>query len=86
MTGGFDLVTDNGKFAARILVAQANKASADTSRRVARKHLELQQNGIPTGGTRPFGWQADKRTIERPRPPSCAPPSPGSSPGLRSVP
>lgn len=63
VTGGFDLMTDNGKFAARILVAQANKSSADTARRVARKHLELQQNGSPTGGTRPFGWEADKKTI-----------------------
>lgn len=63
VTGGFDLMTDNGKFAARILVAQANKSSADTARRVARKHLELQQNGTPTGGTRPFGWLADKKTL-----------------------
>ena len=63
VTGGFDLVTDNGRFAARILVAQANKASADTARRVARKHVEQQQNGVPTGGRRPFGWNADKRTL-----------------------
>lgn len=63
VTGGFDLMTDNGKFAARILVAQANRASADTARRVARKHLELQQNGTPMGGTRPFGWLTDKRTL-----------------------
>jgi len=62
--GGFDLVTDNGRFAARILVAQANKASADTAARVARKHLEQQQNGVPTGSRRAFGWKADKRTLE----------------------
>ncbi len=64
VTGGFDLMTDNGRFAARILVAQANKASADTARRVARKHLELQQDGVPTGSRRPFGWAEDKRTVE----------------------
>src|SRR5215475_604088 len=64
VTGGFDLVTDNGRFAARILVAQANKASADTARRVRRKHLELQQDGVPTGSLRPFGWADDKRTVE----------------------
>jgi hypothetical protein len=62
--GGFDLVSDNGRFAARILVAQANKSSADTAARVARKHLEQQQRGVPTGGRRPFGWKADKRTLE----------------------
>jgi DNA invertase Pin-like site-specific DNA recombinase len=62
--GGFDLVTDNGRFAARILVAQANKSSADTAARVARKHVEQQQQGIPTGGRRPFGWKPDKRTLE----------------------
>jgi site-specific DNA recombinase len=62
--GGFDLVSDNGRFAARILVAQANKSSADTAARVARKHLEQQQRGVPTGGRRPFGWQTDKRTLE----------------------
>lgn len=66
VTGGFDLVTDNGRFAARILVAQANKASADTARRVARKHLQQQQNGVPTGGRRPFGWNDDKRTLNEP--------------------
>lgn len=64
VTGGFDLVTDNGRFTARILVAQANKASADTARRVARKHAEQQQAGVPMGGRRPFGWKADKRTLE----------------------
>jgi site-specific DNA recombinase len=63
VTGGFDLMTDNGRFAARILVAQANKASADTARRVARKHVQLQQEGAPTGNTRPFGWEEDKRTV-----------------------
>lgn len=63
LTGGFDLLTDNGRFAARILVATANKASADTARRVARKHLEMQQAGAPGGGPRPFGWNGDRRTL-----------------------
>jgi site-specific DNA recombinase len=47
--GGFDLVSDNGRFAARILVAQANKSSADTAARVARKHWEQQQRGCRRG-------------------------------------
>jgi site-specific DNA recombinase len=63
LTGGFDLLTDNGKFAARILVAMANKSSADTARRVTREHLDKQQRGLPGGGPRPFGWNEDRRTL-----------------------
>lgn len=63
LTGGFDLMTDNGRFAARILVAVANKSSADTARRVAREHLDKQQTGRPGGGPRPFGWNDDRRTL-----------------------
>src|SRR3954466_13360165 len=42
----------------------ANKSSADTGRRVARAHLQMAQAGVPVGGTRPFGWKADKRTLD----------------------
>jgi site-specific DNA recombinase len=41
-----------------------NKSSADTSRRVKRKHKAMQQAGLPTGGPRPFGWKADRRSLE----------------------
>lgn len=61
--GSVDLSSTDGQSLARVVVTFANKASADTSRRVARKHLELAEQGIPVGGTRPFGWQADKRTL-----------------------
>ncbi|WP_432141330.1 recombinase family protein [Streptomyces sp. bgisy084] len=64
ITGSLDLLTDNGRTVARIVTATNNKQSADTARRVARKHRALQQAGIPTGGTRPFGWQEDKRTLD----------------------
>ena len=63
-TDTLDLLTENGRTIARILVATSAKQSADTARRVRRKHHALQQAGIPTGGRRPFGWQADKRTID----------------------
>jgi site-specific DNA recombinase len=63
VTGGVDLLTDNGRAMARVMVAMANKSSADTARRVKRKHRENAENGIPVGGTRPFGWQDDKRTL-----------------------
>ncbi|GHD68759.1 integrase [Streptomyces mirabilis] len=64
ITGTLDLLTDNGRTVARIVTATSNKQSADTARRVARKHQALQQAGIPTGGTRPFGWKEDKRTLD----------------------
>ncbi|MET8364101.1 recombinase family protein [Micromonospora sp. NPDC005194] len=63
ITGTLDLLTDNGRTVARIVVATYNKQSADTARRVKRKHHALQQAGIPVGGRRPFGWQDDKRTL-----------------------
>jgi DNA invertase Pin-like site-specific DNA recombinase len=62
-TGTLDLLTENGRMVARMLVAAAAKQSADTSRRVKRKHEAMQQAGIPSGGTRPFGWNEDKRTL-----------------------
>ncbi|MCQ4042456.1 recombinase family protein [Streptantibioticus rubrisoli] len=64
ITGTLDLLTDNGRAMARVIVAMANKQSADTSRRVKRKHKAMQQKGIPAGGTRPFGWKEDRRTVE----------------------
>ncbi|MGW4672292.1 recombinase family protein [Streptomyces sp. NPDC004324] len=64
ITGTLDLLTDNGRTVARLLVAVANKSSADTARRVCRKHHAMQQAGIPAGSTRPFGHNADKRTLD----------------------
>lgn len=64
ITGTLDLLTDNGRAMARVIVAIANKQSADTARRVTRKHKAMQQRGIPAGGPRPFGWQKDRRTLE----------------------
>ncbi|MEU5347751.1 recombinase family protein [Streptomyces sp. NPDC020766] len=63
ITGTLDLLTDNGRAMARVVVAMANKQSADTARRVRRNHKARRDRGIPVGGTRPFGWQADKRTL-----------------------
>jgi DNA invertase Pin-like site-specific DNA recombinase len=62
--GDVDLMSSDGRTMARVLIAFANKSSMDTSRRNVRKHLELAQAGEPVGGTRPFGWQQDKRTLE----------------------
>lgn len=65
VTGDTDLSSHDGRFLARILGAVARKESDDKSRRITRKHLELAQAGKPTGGgSRPFGYRADRRTIE----------------------
>jgi DNA invertase Pin-like site-specific DNA recombinase len=59
-----DLSTSDGRTMARVMVAFANKSSMDTSRRVKRKHLELARSGVPVGGNRPFGWKADRKTLD----------------------
>lgn len=61
--GDLDLSTADGRTMARVLVAFANKASMDTSRRVARVHLAAARAGRPSGAWRPFGWQTDKTTL-----------------------
>ena len=58
-----DLTTENGRMMARFMVNMAYKSSADTARRVRRAHLESAQKGKAVGGRRPFGWQADKVTL-----------------------
>lgn len=49
-TGSMRLDTDAGVTMARIMCSIANKSSRDTSRRVARTHLELAEEGKPGGG------------------------------------
>jgi len=64
VSGDIDLGTHDGQFLARILGAVSRKESDDKSRRIRRKHEELAQAGkIAGGGTRPFGYAADRRTI-----------------------
>lgn len=62
--GDINLATADGRTMARVMVAFANKSSADTGRRVARKHLENARSGKPVGGWRPFGWREDKTTLD----------------------
>jgi|SRR4051794_15418128 site-specific DNA recombinase len=64
VSGQHDLATSDGQFHARIMGAVARKESDDKSRRIRRKHLELAQAGkMSGGGTRPFGFEADRLTI-----------------------
>jgi site-specific DNA recombinase len=64
VSGDLDLSTHEGQLLARITGAVARKESDDKSRRIRRKHEELAAAGKPSGGgTRPYGYEADKRTI-----------------------
>ena len=48
--GDFDLSTPDGRLQARIVGAVARKESEDKSRRLRRKHQELAEAGLPSGG------------------------------------
>jgi DNA invertase Pin-like site-specific DNA recombinase len=63
LTGTMDLSTRYGQQMARQLVSMKNGQSADTAERVRLFHEAMQEEGIPTGGHRPFGWNEDKRTL-----------------------
>jgi DNA invertase Pin-like site-specific DNA recombinase len=64
VSGDLDLSTHEGQLLARITGAVARKESDDKSRRIRRKHEELATAGkISGGGTRPYGYEADKRTV-----------------------
>lgn len=64
VSGDLDLSTHEGQLLARITGAVARKESDDKSRRIQRKHEELAAAGrVSGGGTRPFGYEADKRTL-----------------------
>lgn len=58
-----DLASPDGITMARVLVAFANKASRDTARRVAAKHLKTALTGRPVSGTRPFGWDYTRDAV-----------------------
>lgn len=64
VSGDVDLSSPDALLTLRIMAAVASKESADKSRRIRRKHQELAQAGLPSGGgARPFGYEADKVTV-----------------------
>ncbi len=64
VTGDVDLGSTDGKLTLRIKAAVAVKESDDKSRRIRRKALEMAQDGkLSGGGTRPFGFDGDRKTI-----------------------
>jgi DNA invertase Pin-like site-specific DNA recombinase len=63
--GDINLASSDGRMVARMLAAMASKSSEDTSRRIRRKNLDLAQQGLPGGGgSRPYGYKADRATVE----------------------
>ncbi|MGI8711105.1 MAG: recombinase family protein [Acidimicrobiales bacterium] len=62
--GDLDLATNDGRLMARIMGAVAKKSSDDAARRLQRKHLELAEAGMPSGGgARAFGYERDGVTV-----------------------
>ncbi|MFG2293099.1 recombinase family protein [Streptomyces sp. NPDC048603] len=64
IVGDIDLSSSDGRTMARVMVAFADKASADTGRRVARKHRELADNGKNGGGFPAFGWKSNRIAVD----------------------
>ncbi len=60
--GDLDVGNGDGLLVLRLLSAVAANESASKSRRVRRKMDEVAASGMPHGGSRPFGFQADKVT------------------------
>ena len=64
MSGHIDLTTDAGIGSARTEVNQRNQESRNTSRRVSNGKRRAALKGRNFGGAnRPFGWEADKVTV-----------------------
>lgn len=64
VTNDIKLSSPDGRTMARVMVTMANKASADASRRIARKHRQLADDGKNGGGHRAFGWKEDRVTVD----------------------
>ncbi len=65
VTGTLRLLTTSDISMARMLVAVANKSSADTARRVAAAHHRNAAAGKYRGGRRRYGWETDGITPRR---------------------
>jgi site-specific DNA recombinase len=62
--GTVDLSTPSGRMVARMLGSAARYESEHKAERIKRKAQELAQAGkVGGGGTRPFGYEADRRTL-----------------------
>jgi len=64
VTGSLRLDSDSDVAMARVLVAMANKSSADTARRVARSCRQRASEGKWHGGRAPFGYEMTGSTLK----------------------
>lgn len=62
--GILDLSTIRGQQGAGFMNMARQAYSSSISTKGTDKHYERAQQGIPVGGNRPYGWKADKRTLE----------------------
>ncbi|WP_454851747.1 recombinase family protein [Promicromonospora soli] len=60
----YDLHTDEGVAMATLIVMMANQEVRATRRRVTRWHADAAQKGKVPGGPVPFGWKADRQTLD----------------------
>lgn len=63
VTGSLRLESDSDIAMARVMVAMANKSSADTARRVKRAALQAATEGRWNGGKPPFGYRIEKSNL-----------------------
>jgi site-specific DNA recombinase len=64
VSGEIDLSTADGRLRARLLGIVARQESEKKSERVTREAEQAARRGLPRGSNRPFGWQADKLTVD----------------------
>lgn len=61
--GGTDLSTDEGRAMFMMQAVMGGMEVSATRRRVTRKNRDAAEQGKNHGGKRPFGWEADRKTL-----------------------
>jgi DNA invertase Pin-like site-specific DNA recombinase len=63
VAGEFDLGTASGRMMARMVATVARHESEHLSERVSRQRAEAALQGRPSGGRRPYAYEADRMTV-----------------------
>jgi DNA invertase Pin-like site-specific DNA recombinase len=63
-SGSIDLATADGRAIARTVAAWDAAEAERTSERAKRAHQQRAEQGLPHGGSRPYGWKADRLTLD----------------------
>jgi site-specific DNA recombinase len=63
VSGGIDLSQDHGRTMFEMQAVMGGAEVSSTRRRVTRKNQEAAAAGKIHGGKRPFGWEADRKTL-----------------------